>query len=131
MVYIYVFLAIFHYLEFIFHAIFHPKTLSSEYFLLNHSTAYHIAIIASIIEYWWTKSTNRSYITVICGIIMILIGQYTRSIAMWHAKNFTHKLRFEKDDDHILVTSGIYKYLRHPSYFGFYWFSLGTQLFIR
>jgi hypothetical protein len=29
---------------------------------------------------------------------------------------------------HVLVKSGLYGYLRHPSYFGFFWWGLGTQL---
>lgn len=28
----------------------------------------------------------------------------------------------------MLVTDGIYSYIRHPSYFGFFYWSLGTQL---
>ena len=29
---------------------------------------------------------------------------------------------------HELVTTGIYRYLRHPSYTGWFWWSVGTQL---
>jgi len=28
------------------------------------------------------------------------------------------------------VTHGIYSYLRHPAYFGFFWWSVGTQLLL-
>ncbi len=34
--------------------------------------------------------------------------------------NFHHRIRTEKEKDHHLVTFGIYKYLRHPAYFGWY-----------
>ena len=37
--------------EFLSTAVFSPSTLRTSSFLLNHSTAYHVAMIASIIEY--------------------------------------------------------------------------------
>ena len=35
-----------------------------------------------------------------------------------------------KDSDHKLITSGVYRYLRHPAYFGWFYWSIGTQLFL-
>lgn len=35
-----------------------------------------------------------------------------------------------KAASHELVTGGVYAYLRHPSYFGFFWWGLGTQLLL-
>jgi protein-S-isoprenylcysteine O-methyltransferase len=32
--------------------------------------------------------------------------------------NFSHTIMEEKDEEHKLVTNGIYSILRHPSYFG-------------
>lgn len=37
-------------------------------------------------------------------------------------------MQYHKKDDHVLVTSGIYQRVRHPSYFGFFYWALGTQL---
>jgi len=45
-------------------------------------------------------------------------------------KNFNHMIQHKKTESHVLVTKGIYKYLRHPSYFGFYYWSIGTQLLL-
>lgn len=42
--------------------------------------------------------------------------------------NFNHIVQKEKHAGHRLVTDGVYAYLRHPSYFGFFWWSMGTQL---
>ncbi len=36
----------------------------------------------------------------------------------------------DKRDSHVLVTHGIYQYLRHPSYFGWFYWSIGTQLLL-
>ena len=33
-----------------------------------------------------------------------------------------------KIKEHVLVTNGIYKIFRHPGYFGFYLWALGTQV---
>ena len=32
--------------------------------------------------------------------------------------------------EHALVTHGIYAWLRHPAYFGFFWWAVGTQLLL-
>lgn len=40
---------------------------------------------------------------------------------------FTHRLRSTKQADHKLVTWGIYRYLRHPAYLGWFLWSVGTQ----
>ena len=42
--------------------------------------------------------------------------------------NFNHIVQSEKKSDHVLVTEGVYGYLRHPSYFGFFWWGIGTQI---
>lgn len=48
---------------------------------------------------------------------------------MLHAgSNFNHLVQKEKKAGHVLVTGGVYRYLRHPSYFGFFWWGLGTQV---
>lgn len=63
------------------------------------------------------------------GLTLLTLGQLVRSTAMAHAGlNFNHIVQSEKHPSHTLVTSGIYSVLRHPSYFGFFWWSLGTQV---
>jgi protein-S-isoprenylcysteine O-methyltransferase Ste14 len=45
-------------------------------------------------------------------------------------ENFSHIIADEKEDDHVLIRHGIYAYLRHPSYFGWFYWSVGTQLIL-
>lgn len=45
-------------------------------------------------------------------------------------KNFAHQIMVEKAEGHQLITHGVYAYLRHPSYFGFFYWSVGSQLFL-
>ena len=87
----------------------------------------------------------------IVGVVLMLVGQVARSLAMIHAgTNFSHLVAYRKEEGHVLVKSGIYRfvfitlscflfsfffadwnrYLRHPSYFGFFWWGLGTQIML-
>lgn len=40
------------------------------------------------------------------------------------------QVQFQQADDHKLVTNGIYKLVRHPSYVGWFYWSLGTQVIL-
>lgn len=63
------------------------------------------------------------------GLVLVLAGQAIRSAAMLEAgASFNHHIQAEKARSHTLVTSGVFAVLRHPSYFGFFYWSLGTQL---
>ncbi|KAF5018504.1 hypothetical protein F66182_9509 [Fusarium sp. NRRL 66182] len=63
------------------------------------------------------------------GLVMVIAGQYVRSAAMLHAgASFNHHVQTRKKDSHELITTGIYSIFRHPSYFGFFYWGLGTQL---
>ncbi|KAF9208849.1 hypothetical protein BGZ59_010415 [Podila verticillata] len=63
------------------------------------------------------------------GLVMVIVGQLARTLAMFSAKsNFSHHVEYYKEEHHVLVTDGIYSLLRHPSYFGFYYWALGSQL---
>jgi protein-S-isoprenylcysteine O-methyltransferase len=60
---------------------------------------------------------------------MLAIGQFFRICAMFTAgSNFTHLIAKRKNTSHNLVKSGIYSISRHPSYFGFFIWSIGCQI---
>jgi protein-S-isoprenylcysteine O-methyltransferase len=44
--------------------------------------------------------------------------------------SFTHLVATQKTDKHLLVTDGIYTHLRHPSYTGWFYWSVGCQLLL-
>ena len=59
----------------------------------------------------------------------MLIGHFCRIGALFTAKsNFTHLVAFRKKEKHRLITNGIYGLLRHPSYFGFFFWAIGAQI---
>lgn len=45
-------------------------------------------------------------------------------------KSFHHLVQDKKAPTHVLVTDGIYSWLRHPSYFGWTVWALGTQIIL-
>ena len=42
--------------------------------------------------------------------------------------NFSHIIVEHQPKDHKLVTHGVYSVLRHPSYVGWFYFAIGTQI---
>jgi protein-S-isoprenylcysteine O-methyltransferase len=42
--------------------------------------------------------------------------------------SFNHIVQNRKKEDHELVQTGLYSFLRHPAYFGFFYWGIGTQL---
>ena len=100
--------------------------------------------------------TNSKIISGV-GLSLVIMGQFIRSLSMYTAKSsFNHYIQKEKkattpitgsslehidntsdnddqDDDvdsHKLITTGIYLIFRHPSYFGFFIWFLGLQIFM-
>jgi len=137
-------LSFFHYSEFLSTAWWNPKHLSADSFLLNHSPEYHVALVASWLEFLFEYFLARHW-GVAGGVIskdfdgvgqsglaLILIGEFCRKLAMWTAKaNFNHLIQWEKNPEHVLVTSGIYSLSRHPSYVGWFLWSVGTQVLLK
>jgi protein-S-isoprenylcysteine O-methyltransferase len=127
-------LSTFHLLEFFVTALYNPTEASSDSFLVNHSKAYTAAFLLATTEFWirfwfFPSAPNRNVTLV--GIPLVMLAQYIRSMAMKTCgESFNHFIQTAKKDNHILVTNGIYKILRHPSYVGFFYYSIGTQVIL-
>ncbi|KAJ5170754.1 uncharacterized protein N7500_003537 [Penicillium coprophilum] len=142
-------LSLFHFLEFYVTARYNTRYATVSAFLLSsNGWAYNIAHGSAIVEclvsniFWPGQSAagrmvtvtepffgNRVSLLVIVGFVLLLIGQAIRTIAMAQAaSNFNHHVQSRHQEGHVLVNTGLYRYLRHPSYFGFFWWGLGTQL---
>jgi len=126
-------LIVYHTSEFVFVCVFHMKDLRWASFLLNHSVEYVIAIVACLVEYYLETKYgvfNKNIKTVISiGIACMVIGLAFRIGAFVSAgKNFSHLIAEYKKPEHQLVTTGIYRISRHPSYFGWYLYTLGGQI---
>ncbi|WCJ36076.1 Protein-S-isoprenylcysteine O-methyltransferase A [Euphorbia peplus] len=120
---------------------------SSEYFLavgihgktnvtlksLLVSKNYLVAMIFSVLEYlvefflfpglkeyWWVSNT---------GLALVVIGEFIRKLAIITAgQSFTHLIKVHHEEHHKLITNGIYRFIRHPGYCGFFIWSVGTQI---
>jgi protein-S-isoprenylcysteine O-methyltransferase len=134
-------LSIFHFLEFWTTAHYNTRAAQVSSFLLSqNSSGYNIAHTAALLECLLTSLLfpHRAWLSptlcnaLLCtGVLFVVTGQAIRSAAMIAAgTNFNHMVQIKKEASHRLVTTGVYAYLRHPSYFGFFWWGLGTQLLL-
>ena len=65
----------------------------------------------------------------VIGVALVVSGELLRKSAMFTASsNFDHYVQSEKKPNHQLVTSGVYSWVRHPSYVGWFYWSIGTQV---
>lgn len=65
------------------------------------------------------------------ALIVALLSMVLRIVSFFTAKsNFTHKVSYSKKPNHKLVTHGIYSVFRHPSYTGFFYFTVSTMVLI-
>ncbi|KAI1375002.1 ICMT-domain-containing protein [Hypoxylon crocopeplum] len=132
-------LSTFHFLEFWTTARYNTPVANIGSFLLTANwPAYAIAHTAASFECLLTNLIfpNRSWapfysghIILLLGGILVLAGQFVRSAAMVQAgQSFNHTIQHRKKDSHALVTTGLYSFLRHPAYFGFFYWGIGTQM---
>ncbi|KAL4706080.1 hypothetical protein ACJJTC_001678 [Scirpophaga incertulas] len=126
-------LSMFHFSEFMAMAITNPRTLTVDSFILNHSVQYGVAAVASwtefALEYYFFPDMKTFYWISYIGAFMCVSGELLRKAAMFTAKdNFTHVVQFVKRPEHKLVTCGVYALCRHPSYVGWFYWSIGTQI---
>ncbi|CAI2320492.1 unnamed protein product [Caenorhabditis sp. 36 PRJEB53466] len=128
----FLFLFLFHFSEFVFTALSNRRSLRPDSFLLNHSVGYWMAASVSWIEFLleayfcpWLKEYHILWI----GTLGCVIGEIFRKLAMIHAGlGFTHKLAMTKRSDHRLVKEGVYAFMRHPGYFGWFLWAVSTQI---
>lgn len=137
-------LCLFHFLEFYITAAYNTRYASVSAFLLSsngwaYNVAHGSAMLECLIGYYffpesryYSLSIEDNYgikITVVLGVLLVVLGQTVRTLAMAQAgSNFNHTVQVEYKEGHTLVRNGVYALSRHPSYFGFFWWGLGTQL---
>ncbi|XP_059291098.1 protein-S-isoprenylcysteine O-methyltransferase A-like isoform X1 [Lycium ferocissimum] len=124
----------FHVSEYILALVIHGKSNVSLKSLLI-SKHYLLAMICSLIEYlieiyffpglkeyWWISNL---------GLALVVLGEIIRKLAIVTAgRAFTHLIKVYHEEDHQLVTDGIYRFVRHPGYCGFFIWSVGTQIML-
>lgn len=129
------FLSMFHYSEYMAIAVCNPKTLSTDSFVINHSLHYTLAAVSSWIEFFVESHFFPGLKTIklfwIVGAMICLAGEVLRKLAMvTTSSNFTHLVQYDRKPEHKLIRHGIYSVMRHPSYVGWFWWSIGTQIIL-
>jgi protein-S-isoprenylcysteine O-methyltransferase len=138
-------ISLFHFLEFYITAVYNTQDATVSAFLLSsngwaYNAAHGSAIFECLISHYfaptgysrWTTAITNNNILLAMGLVLIIAGQTIRSLAMAQAgSNFNHTVQAYHREGHVLVTRGAYRLLRHPSYFGFFWWGLGTQLVLQ
>ena len=125
---------LFHWMEYAMTGLFHPGNLCFTSFLLNHSRAFHLALLASLLEYiiesLLAPSLKQSRLPYI-ALPALLLCQSLRSLSMYHGStNFTHIISHTAAPTHHLITGGLYALSRHPSYTAWLGWSVCTQLLL-
>lgn len=81
-----------------------------------------ITFFPGLKEYWWISNL---------GLAMVVIGETIRKMAIVTAgRAFSHLIKVHHEEHHRLVTHGIYGFVRHPGYCGFFIWSVGTQIML-
>ena len=128
-------LGIYHLLEFSFVARHHKDKLSAHSFLVDHSDAWLLAWTFCFVEYLvgmrFFPNFKSSPFFVVVGTAVTVFGQVVRSGAMFGiGQNFNHHVEDRGRSDHVLCTSGLYAFVRHPSYLGWTLWAVGMPLIV-
>ncbi|KAI5901472.1 Protein-S-isoprenylcysteine O-methyltransferase [Candida parapsilosis] len=105
----------------------HPSQTDDDSFILE-DREFHLITVISIVEY--LVSPFHLHVVPI-GLLLALSGQLVRTLSMGTAQeSFNHYIQKSGKETHTLVTQGVYKYIRHPSYFGFFIWFVGLELLL-
>ncbi|KAK6160169.1 hypothetical protein DH2020_003550 [Rehmannia glutinosa] len=124
----------FHCSEYVLAVAIHGKNSVSLKSLLI-SKNYMLAMICSLVEYfvemYFFPEMKEHWLISNTGLAMVVVGEIIRKLAIITAgRSFTHLIKRFHEEHHVLVTNGVYKYIRHPSYCGFFIWSVGTQIML-
>ncbi|KAM7258852.1 hypothetical protein ACFE04_014593 [Oxalis oulophora] len=127
-------ISFFHCSEYVLAATLHGKSNVSFKSLLI-SRHYIMAMILSIVEYIIEISLfpgiKQYWVISNYGLLMVVIGEIIRKMAIITAgRSFTHLIKVHHEEHHKLITHGVYRFVRHPSYSGFLIWAVGTQIML-
>ena len=126
-------ISVFHLSEFLAISFTNPSVATSDTFIINHSSAYTLAAALSWLEFSIERKCfpgfkQHLWISLL-GLLLCALGEVLRKTAIYTAQhNFNHVVQSQKAKDHKLITHGVYKICRHPSYVGWFYWSIGTQV---
>lgn len=124
----------FHISEYILAIAFHGRANVAPSSLLI-SKSYVIAMIFSLVEYAVEialfPGLKEHWLASDFGLVMVVVGEIIRKMAIITAgRAFTHLIKIHRDEHHKLITHGVYSFVRHPGYSGFFIWAVGTQIML-
>ena len=137
--YLFVCVVYYHMAEFLIAAMYRPHDTHPEAFLIGQSKEYVIASCAALVEFavevalvpseW--KITQVNIWAVGCFGVLVFLFYSVRVLAMVQCgSNFSLQIEVVHRQEHVLVQHGVYRYLRHPSYFGWFWRTVFSQFLL-
>ncbi|GAQ82316.1 protein-S-isoprenylcysteine O-methyltransferase [Klebsormidium nitens] len=122
--------AFFHVSEFTLAAVYDRDNLGYHSWLI--SPPYCLALLAACAEYWVESSLFPGMkgpdVVSLVGLVVALLGEAIRKTGIITAgSSFTHHIRHHREQNHRLITEGIYRYIRHPGYLGWFLWAVGLQ----
>lgn len=88
-----------------------------------------ILVVAGVDRiYGWTDPYSLN--AKIISLVVILLGYVVGSWALIENRYFSGVVRIQKDRDHHVVTTGPYRFIRHPGYAGALWTYLATPVLL-
>jgi protein-S-isoprenylcysteine O-methyltransferase len=131
--YILVSFVVFHSAEFTCAVLFRPHDTQPDSFLFFHSVAFLIAQTVAWIELFtrwhFYGDAQWSWWRMLFFAALALAFYWVRVQAMIDAAdNFSFKVEVERRETHRLVRTGVFARLRHPSYFGSFYYFVMTQV---
>lgn len=140
----------FHLSEFVTAALLRPHDAHPDAFMLFHSKAYMAASGVALVEFFveaylvpegWKLSPSRHPVLAFflrihpCAAVLftvLVVAFYAIRVAamLQCGANFSLMIESERRGSHRLVQHGLYAYLRHPSYFGWFWRTCFAQFIL-
>ena len=128
-------LVFFHTSEYALQCVFNRGEVSSRSLLLSwpYARSMGAAVVEYAVERAFLPTHWKESLALVsrAGLGLIVVGEVIRKLGIITAgRHFTHDVKREMREGHALVTHGIYSFIRHPGYAGFFIWSIGTQVLL-
>jgi protein-S-isoprenylcysteine O-methyltransferase len=129
----------FHMSEFLVAAVFRPHDTHPKAFMIYHSPAYTIASFAAVAEFLvetylipsdWKLVEQRTWFALVAAVAVVFFYGIRVLAMVQCGPNFSLEVETTHREEHQLVTTGVFQYLRHPSYFGWFWRTVLSQVLL-
>ena len=129
-------LFVYHVSEYAIARAYNKETLSKHSWLLSkpYCTAMSFAVLEYVLELFLfpaTKASDALHFVRLLGLFCVVFGDGLRKAAeITAAASFTHVIQTSRRPQHRVIKHGVYRYVRHPGYLGWFIWSVGTQIML-